>query len=186
LQDSEGKITLSLPVAGDLKSPSFDISGVIAKAVSGAVTSAVMAPFKLAFAPVSLLAGAVAAGNAPALTPIPFAAGSAELDAQADGIVRGLVQVLMERQGLKLKVCGRAVPADLQAVLADLPDRAKLTTDEMLERAKADAQRLADERTLAVRRAIVEGGTVKPARIGECRATFDAGDGGPPRAEIGL
>jgi hypothetical protein len=39
---------------------------------------------------------------------------------------------------------------------------------------------------LAVRRAIAEGGAVKPGRIGECRATFDAGDGDPPRAEIGL
>ncbi len=184
LKDNDGKIKLSLPVSGDLKSPDFDISGVIASAMTGAVTAALTAPFKLALTPVSLIAGAITAGSAPGLTPIPFAAGSASVDATGEGIVRGLAQVLKERQGLRLKVCGRTTQSDLQALIARLPDRSKLSTDQMLEQGRAAAQRLAEERTLAARRAFIEVGGIDAGRIGECRATFDAGDQGPPRAEI--
>ncbi|MCU0838108.1 MAG: DUF748 domain-containing protein [Rhodospirillales bacterium] len=186
LKDNDGRIKLSLPISGDLKSPAFDISGVIASAMTGAVTAALTAPFKLALAPVSLIAGAVTAGSAPGLTPIPFAAGSAVVDATGEGIVRGLAQVLKERQGLRLRVCGRTTPADLEVLIARLPDRAKLTTDQLLDQGRAAAQRLAEERTLAARRAFVEGGGVDAGRVGECRAAFDAGDQGPPRADITL
>jgi hypothetical protein len=185
LKDNNGDITLSLPISGDLKAPAFDLSGVIAKAVAGAVTAAVTAPFKLAFAPVSLLADAVGGSAAPGLSPIHFAAGSAVLDAQGEGMVRGLVQVLDERKGLALKVCGRATSADLAQLAMQVPDRAKLNADQILELATREAERLAAERTLAVRRAFSAAG-VPASRVGECRAAFDPADAGIPRVEVTL
>lgn len=47
LRDSEGKIDIDLPVAGDTNNPEFRLGGVIGKALVTLVTKAVTAPFRL-------------------------------------------------------------------------------------------------------------------------------------------
>ncbi len=184
LKDQSGTINLKLPIAGDLTSPAFDPSDAIAQALGGALQAAALAPFRLAFAPVSLLTGAIGASGLPKLTPIPFAAGSATLDPQADGMIRALASVLKERPALALKVCGRATSADFETLIATDQALAKLPPDQRSAKALPQLQQLADERTRAVRSAVIAAGAFDKGRAGECRAIADPTEAAPPRAEI--
>ena len=187
LQDDEGRIKLSLPVSGNLASPSFDPTDAIRQALTGAVQAAVLAPFQLAFAPVALIAKAAGAGGTMAIQPILFPAGVATLDDAAEEQVNGLVRVLAERDRLTLRVCGRATASDLTAALAaegapaSGPER-----DAASEKLAPQLWSLAGERTSRTRDALITQGGAKARQVGECRILYDPTDTGPPRVEITL
>lgn len=187
LQDDEGRIKLSLPVSGNLASPSFDPTDAIRQALTGAVQAAVLAPFQLAFAPVALIAKAAGAGGGMAIQPIPFPAGVAKLDDAAQEQVNGLVRVLAERDRLTLRVCGRATASDLTAALAaegapaSGPER-----DAVAERLAPQLWSLAGERTSRTRDALITQGGAKARQVGECRILYDPTDTGPPRVDVTL
>lgn len=186
LQDGEGRIKLSLPIAGSLASPSFDPTDAIRQALTGAVQAAVMAPFQLAFAPVALIAKA-AGGGPMTIQPIPFPAGVAKLDGTSQDMVAALVRVLQERDRLAIRVCGRATASDLTAALAaegapaSGPER-----EAAAERLAPQLWSLAGERTSRTRDALITEGGVKPRQVGECRILYDPTDTGPPRVDVTL
>jgi outer membrane protein OmpA-like peptidoglycan-associated protein len=181
LQDSKGRIELGIPISGDLRSPEFDLSQTIGRAVSGAITAAVTAPFQLLYQPVALVAGAIG-GSGVALKPVVFAPGEAKLDATGAAFANALAKMLQERPRLTLQVCGRATAADLEAALAAAANAAdrKAATD----KARPALQALATDRGRAVRQYLADKGGIRADRIGECRASFNPGDQGPPRAEF--
>ena len=187
LQDDQGRIKLSLPVSGNLASPSFDPTDAIRQALTGAVQAAVLAPFQLAFAPVALIAKAAGAGGTMAIQPILFPAGVATLDDAAEEQVNGLVRVLAERDRLTLRVCGRATASDLTAALAaegapaSGPER-----DAAAEQLAPQLWSLAGERTSRTRDALITQGGAKARQVGECRILYDPTDTGPPRVEVTL
>ena len=185
LQNDEGVIRLSLPLSGDMAAPSFDLSDAIGQAVSGAVKAAALAPFKLAFLPVSMLANA-AGGGALDFAPIPFEPGSNAVSASGETIVESLAKVLKERRKLRLLVCGKATSADASEVLTREGERATgAGRDAAIERLAPQLWSLAGERTAAIRRALVDAGA-EPKQVAECRTTFDAADTKPPRVEVTL
>ena len=185
LQNDEGVIRLSLPLSGDMAAPSFDLSDAIGQAVSGAVKAAALAPFKLAFLPVSLLANA-AGGGGPIFEPIPFEDGSNAITANGETMVSALADVLKDRRQLRLLVCGKATAADASAVLSREGERASGPGREAaIERLAPQLWSLAGERTAAIRRALVDAGA-QPKQVAECRTTFDAADTKPPRVEVTL
>lgn len=173
IQGDDGRIRLDIPLSGDLTSPSFDFGDAIGQAVTNVLKGAVLAPFRLALLPVTVIAG-VAQGGAPTLPPIPFTAGQATLDASASAALERLAQVLAEHSKVRVKVCGRATAADRDALAAADPAAA----------ADGALRGLAEGRTLAVRRALVEQYGVGADQVLDCRATYSATDTGQPRAEI--
>ncbi|MBL8658230.1 MAG: DUF748 domain-containing protein [Rhodospirillales bacterium] len=198
LQDSDGRINLRIPISGDLSSPSFDLSDAIGQAVTGAVTGAVTAPFKLLFEPVGALAGAVGGGG-PSFKPIPFAAGAAELSPEAKAFSDNLAKMLKERPKLSLRVCGKAVDQDLQALRArgELPQPTPPApaqqgraanqppkTPPVDDQARSALTRLAEERTRAVRQQLVERDKIGANQVAECRAEFEPKSSAGPRVEI--
>ncbi|MFO1119262.1 MAG: DUF748 domain-containing protein [Rhodospirillales bacterium] len=181
LQDDQGRIRLSLPIAGNLASPSFDPTDAIRQALTGALQAAVLAPFQLAFAPVALIAKA-AGGGPMTMQPIPFAPGSAELDGAAQDMAAALVRVLQEREKLNIKVCGRATASDLTAALrADGAPAEGPGRDAAVERLAPQLWSLAGERTARTRDALITQGGAKARQVGECRIQYDPTDTGPPR-----
>lgn len=191
LEDSGGRIELGIPVSGDLRSPQFDLSQAIAKAVSGAITAAVTAPFQLLFQPVALVARVATGGGGVAFKPVVFVPGEADLDVNAIVFVDAVAKMLKERPALRLQTCGRATSADLEATLGQTAaakpgpgQPAPSDRKAAIEAARPALQALAVERGRAVRRRLVDNDGIKSERIGECRATFDAGDQSPPRAEF--
>lgn len=194
LQDSEGKIDLRVPISGNLASPDFDLSDAIGQAVTGAVTAAVTAPFKLIFEPVNMIAGG--GGSGLSLKPVPFAAGEATLTPEGRVFIDSLAKLLQQRPKLALRVCGKSTQQDVAALsarggptqpapasqAAGAPRGAR-PPQQPDEQTRAELTRLAEERTRAVRQYLAERARIPPARIGECRASFEPEGKGGPRAE---
>ena len=174
LENNEGVIDLNLPVSGDLTSPSFDFSEAIGKAVTGTLRAAVLAPFKLAAAPVSFIAGLVdgdhnkSKADGLALAPVSFAAGSPRPDLAGQSGVNTLAQVLKQRGTLRLKVCGVATGKDFIAVAGetDPSDRERL-----INRYTPELQRLAETRALNVREAVSATSGVAADQVRLCDAS---------------
>jgi hypothetical protein len=191
LQDSEGKINLRIPISGNLAAPDFDLSDAIGQAATGAVTSAVTAPFKLIFEPVNMIAGG--GGSGLSLKPIPFAAGEAALSPEARVFIDSLAKLLQQRPKLSLRVCGKSTEVDVAALRARgaLPQppsqpagtRPPAREPQVDEQTRAELTRLAEERTRAVRQHLAERGRIQASRIGECRAAFEPKGTGGPRVD---
>ncbi|WP_044874083.1 DUF748 domain-containing protein [Pseudomonas sp. LFM046] len=98
LKDTEGKIDIQLPVAGNLNDPTFSVAPIVWQTLRNLVLRAVQAPF-------NFVAGLVG-GSAEDLGQVPFPAGSSELDAEAQKSLDTLADALKKRPGLRLEVEG--------------------------------------------------------------------------------
>lgn len=201
LKDSGGQIRIDIPISGDLKNPSFDLTDAITQALVGAIRTTIVAPFRLLFEPVRIVAGAVGSGP-PVFKPVTFEPGGRQLAPEARVFLDAVIDMLKKRPNLRVDVCGRATAEDLAAVRAgragatpapgrDRPTAQPQPVPDPAARAEAGAARpeleaLAVERGAAVRRYLLEQGAVPADRVGECRSIFDATDQGPPRAELTL
>jgi hypothetical protein len=182
LRDAQGRIKLNIPVSGDLASPSFDLSRVIAKAMTGAVTAAIAAPLQLMLQPVQLVAKAV--GGKITFKPVVFAPMEKTLQPDAGAFVDALATALQQQNDLIIQLCGRATAADLEAILSRPPPERRKGEPWTPESARRPLEALAAERGRAVRRALVTDKGISAGRVGECRSSFDANDREPPRVEI--
>lgn len=185
LEDDDGRITLSIPLSGNLASPSFDPGDAIAQAMTNVVKGAVLAPFKLALLPVTLLAGA-AEGSVPKLAPIAFDANTVTPTAQGKTIIEGLATLLRDQSKLKVQVCGRATLADRQAALEKqaLPDESDPIYPTAVADLRAGLGQLAQERTSVVRRTLSDEYGIPRRQVLECRSAYEESDTGAPRVEI--
>ncbi len=103
LKDTKGNISIQLPVKGDLNSPEFSVMPIVWQTLRNLLTRAVTSPFKM-------LAGIGKAGDKD-LGQIPFGPGSAELQADATGLLDNLAAALLERPMLKLNIEGTSAVA---------------------------------------------------------------------------
>jgi len=119
LKDRSGEIHLDIPVAGDLDDPEFSVGGVIVQVVVNLIAKAATSPF-------ALLGALIPEGED--IEHIPFAAGSADLGAEALGKLETVARVLQERPGLNMELAGRIdAAADRQALaLAQLQQLVRL------------------------------------------------------------
>jgi len=177
IQDPDGVIRLELPVSGTTESPNIDLSQVISKALGGAFGA---------------LIGGGGNDDGVAFKPITFEAGSTALKKEGVSTANTLAQMLRQRPKLSVDVCGRVTSQDVLAYAnargialpAASPARAKAA--QLPDRARADLNKLAVERTRAVRQFVANGHGIEASRIEECRPTFDPTDNGPPRVDIKL
>lgn len=123
LTDKENNVELDIPVNGSLQDPEFGIQSVvnillgkIAKEGAMSYLSYTLQPYG-ALLSLGRLALDAAEGAALALEAVPFEPGSAQLTPPAVGYLDKLNQLLSQRQGLKLKLCGQAVGADRDYLL---------------------------------------------------------------------
>jgi hypothetical protein len=92
-------IDIELPISGSLDDPEFSVGGLIIRVIVNLITKAVTAPFALLSA---------AFGRGEELSTVPFAPGSAMLDAEARKRLDTLGKALADRPALKLDIGGRA------------------------------------------------------------------------------
>ena len=111
LKDSNGTISLEIPVQGNLKNPQFDVMPIIWQTVRNLVVRAAKSPFKF-------LGGLVGRSHDD-LSQLSFPAGSSELDATARSKLDALASALKERPVLALEVEGTSAPAVDGAFLAE-------------------------------------------------------------------
>ena len=111
LTDANGVIDMQVPVAGDVNSPSFELSGVIFKAFINILTKAITAPF-------TLLAGLV--DSKQDLQFIDFASGSVALNDTSSEKLTQLSGALAQRPNLSLIITGRLnIEADRERLQKD-------------------------------------------------------------------
>lgn len=111
LKDTQGKISIELPVAGDLNNPQFSVMPIVWQTLRNLVLRAAQAPFKL-------IAGLVAGGGAEDLGTVAFAPGSSELAGDAQASLDKLAEGLRKRPELRLEIEGTSAQASDGPILA--------------------------------------------------------------------
>lgn len=101
LKDTDGKISIELPISGDLNNPQFSVMPIIWQTVRNLVLRAAQAPFKF-------IGGLINGGGAEDLGTVSFAPGSSELSPEAQKALNTLAQALKERPALRLEIEGTA------------------------------------------------------------------------------
>jgi len=99
LEDSDGNITLDVPITGDLENPEFSVSALVFDAFANVLTKIIASPFN---AIASLM------GTDEDISQISFAAGGDQLDAKQHAKLDSLVIALSSRPMLKLEIKGTA------------------------------------------------------------------------------
>ena len=111
LKDSDGKISIELPVTGDLNNPQFSVMPIVWQTLRNLVVRAATAPFKF-------IGGLVTGGGSEDLGNVSFAPGSSELNKDAEGALNTLAKALKERPALRLEIEGTAAASSDGPLLA--------------------------------------------------------------------
>ncbi len=104
LKDTEGKISIELPVTGDLNNPQFSVMPIVWQTLRNLVLRAAQAPFKF-------IGGLISGGGAEDLGNVAFAPGSSELSGDAQSSLDKLASALKERPELRLEIEGTSAQA---------------------------------------------------------------------------
>ncbi|SDG32845.1 Uncharacterized protein involved in outer membrane biogenesis [Pseudomonas extremaustralis] len=101
LKDSDGRISIELPISGDLNNPQFSVMPIVWQTLRNLVVRAASAPFKF-------IGGLISGGGSEDLGNVSFAPGSNELSKEAEGALNTLAKALKERPNLRLEIEGTA------------------------------------------------------------------------------
>ncbi|WP_448119433.1 DUF748 domain-containing protein [Pseudomonas serbica] len=112
LKDVDGKISIELPVTGDLNNPQFSVMPIVWQTLRNLIVKAAAAPFKL-------IGGLVAGGGSEDLGTVSFAPGSSDLSKDAEAALVKLSQALKERPTLRLEIEGTAAKSSDGPLLAE-------------------------------------------------------------------
>ncbi len=155
LEDGEGRIALTIPIAGTVAEPEFNLDDAIGQAVGGALA--------MLFPPAALvsLVGEVASGGGVTFKPLTFRANGTAVTVEGRSLADNLVHLLEERPRLVVKMCGRTTAEDHAIRLSRLT-----------------AQRRAE--VMAARQAEAAAGPPGPETAGPAEGGRDAGMAPPP------
>ncbi|WP_445180896.1 DUF748 domain-containing protein [Pseudomonas sp. McL0111] len=112
LKDVDGKITIELPVTGDLNNPQFSVMPIVWQTLRNLIVKAAAAPFKL-------IGGLISGGGSEDLGTVSFAAGSSDLSKDAEGALDKLSQALKARPALRLEIEGTAAQSSDGPLIAN-------------------------------------------------------------------
>jgi len=101
LKDTNGTISIELPVTGDLNNPQFSVMPIVWQTLRNLVLRAAQAPFKF-------IAGLVTGGGSEDLGTVSFAPGSSDLNPDAQKALITLAEALKQRPALRLEIEGTA------------------------------------------------------------------------------
>ncbi|MES1942514.1 hypothetical protein PC39_00265 [Salinisphaera sp. PC39] len=180
LRDEDGSIGIDLPLGGDLENPQFSLNSVVRQAVLEGVQVAILSYYS----PLGVIKVAdtlVDLATALRFEPVPFEPGSAELGGDARAYLDRMAGLLEERPQARFVVCGRAVPADREALAPDDEEDKTAAAEDLRERLLA----LAGQRTYAVTGYLVDAG-IDGQRLVPCNPSVDDTEGAAPRATISL
>ncbi|WP_346832771.1 DUF748 domain-containing protein [Pseudomonas abietaniphila] len=104
LKDVDGKISIELPVTGDLNNPQFSVMPIVWQTLRNLVVKAAAAPFKF-------IGGLISGGGSEDLGTVSFAAGSDELNSDAQASLDKLAAALKARPALRLEIEGTSAEA---------------------------------------------------------------------------
>ncbi|MDR6712187.1 hypothetical protein J2W83_001782 [Pseudomonas hunanensis] len=112
LKDTQGKISIELPVTGDLNNPQFSVMPIVWQTLRNLVLRAAQAPFKF-------IGGLVTGGGSEDLGTVAFAAGSSDLSGDAQSALDKLAAALKERPELRLEIEGTSAQTSDGPLIAE-------------------------------------------------------------------
>lgn len=101
LKDTDGRISIELPVTGDLNNPQFSVMPIVWQTLRNLVMRAAQAPFKF-------IGGLISGGGAEDLGTVSFVPGSSDLSPDAQKALNTLAEALKQRPALRLEIEGTA------------------------------------------------------------------------------
>lgn len=178
LRDKNNDIMLSIPVTGDITNPDFNLNDVIGLALKKALTMTSVSVIKHLLQPygamVTIANLAKKGGEYLAeikLDPIGFELGSADLGLQAIDYLKTIKNLLMEKEALRLTICGLSIPGDISG--------------QTVEVNKEVFMGLADQRALAIQDFFVAQG-IPIERLFVCNPAIDTEEDATPTASLSL
>lgn len=112
LKDVDGKISIELPVTGDLNNPQFSIMPIVWQTLRNLIVKAAAAPFKM-------IGGLISGGGSEDLGTVSFAPGSSDLSKEAEASLVKLSGALKERPALRLEIEGTAAQSSDGPLIAE-------------------------------------------------------------------
>ncbi|CAM3708845.1 hypothetical protein CCOS865_00634 [Pseudomonas reidholzensis] len=112
LKDTEGRISIELPVSGDLNNPQFSVMPIVWQTLRNLVLRAAQAPFKF-------IGGLVTGGGSEDLGTVAFAAGSSDLSGDAQSALDKLAAALKSRPELRLEIEGTSAQTSDGPLIAE-------------------------------------------------------------------
>jgi len=112
LKDTEGKISIELPISGDLNNPQFSVMPIIWQTLRNLVLRAAEAPFKF-------IGGLVSGSGSEDLSNVSFAPGSSELSKDSESALNTLAKALKERPTLRLEIEGTSAQSSDGPLIAE-------------------------------------------------------------------
>ncbi|MGR4043319.1 DUF748 domain-containing protein [Pseudomonas sp. 910_21] len=112
LKDTDGKISIELPISGDLNNPQFSVMPIVWQTLRNLVLRAAQAPFKF-------IGGLVTGGGSEDLSNVSFAPGSSELSKESESALTTLAKALKERPTLRLEIEGTSAQSSDGPLIAE-------------------------------------------------------------------
>ncbi|GEM_PF-2940163 len=190
MRDRDDNVRLKLPITGDVANPDININQVIQKAVFKAVQVGVLS----FYSPLGVVMAAdklVQFASALRFKPVEFAPGSVLLGQEQAAYIETMVELLADRPGVQVTVCGFAVAADRDALAKQVAE--KNTRFFGLFKPDADAEAVPDDVLAGVAEKRAElvadflvGRGVQREQVILCEAAVGRDDAGQPRVEISM
>lgn len=198
LRDGENRVRLSIPIAGDLDNPDFDISDAINQTVAGALRSTALTTLEVLFPLAAIIDLASGGDNGLGLEPLAFDPGQEVVPPAQRKRIDAVAELLRQRPALKLTLCGFAQPEsdwaplyerrrqDEKGLLAKLQNLLDTVRKEPPPPADWNVlQGLAEQRGRNVKAVLAGELGIDPNRLYECRgAVMEPGAKGGPRVEM--
>jgi len=172
LRDTDNSIHLDIPITGDVNSPEFDPSDAVHKAVSKAITVAVInyyTPFGL----VSAVGGIYNLATALRFEPAVFKPGSVEFVHKTRSQLDRIEQLMQQRPELHLSVCGYFNRDDGKIIFPDLAAAMDQPEFKPAEDVRLKLSALASQRGELVKAYLVKQG-IGADRLILCDGEYDA------------
>ena len=166
LKDKKDRIKLDIPITGDINNPDFDPTDAIIKATAKATSVTLITfftPYGLAYAGGNVLFDIATSMN---FEPLIFEPGSSKLtDAQNAQLTR-MIELLVERPGVHLTLCGSTNLNDRGKISTEIidPKKIKPASAESLQKLK----QLGSERQENVKNHLVSVGNIAHNRLILC------------------
>ncbi|PYY78296.1 hypothetical protein DNK59_29700 [Pseudomonas sp. TKO26] len=112
LKDTDGKISIELPISGDLNNPQFSVMPIVWQTLRNLVLRAAEAPFKF-------IGGLISGGGSEDLSNVSFAPGSSELSKESESTLTTLAKALKERPTLRLEIEGTSAQSSDGPLIAE-------------------------------------------------------------------
>lgn len=112
LKDADGKISIELPISGNLNNPQFSVMPIVWQTLRNLVLRAAQAPFKF-------IGGLVSGGSSQDLSSVSFAPGSSDLSKDSESALSTLAKALKERPTLRLEIEGTSAQSSDGPLIAE-------------------------------------------------------------------